>query len=113
MCDFALQAAPNVLFGRYKQYGQVRANPTAVELAVLMMATYFTLAGRPCVVRRVQRDDRRVEAARYIWGHVRLDARGGAQGVRGDPAAAARHQDADHRDTPVVAGRAAAAFPRC
>ena len=24
MCDFALQAAPNVLFGRYKQYGQVR-----------------------------------------------------------------------------------------
>ena len=23
MCDFALQAAPNVLFGRYKQYGQV------------------------------------------------------------------------------------------
>jgi hypothetical protein len=32
MCDFALQAAPNVLFGRYKQYGQVRANPTTVEL---------------------------------------------------------------------------------
>lgn len=24
MCDFALQAAPNVLYGRYKQYGQVR-----------------------------------------------------------------------------------------
>ncbi|KAI0294959.1 hypothetical protein BC826DRAFT_909488 [Russula brevipes] len=23
MCDFALQAAPNVLFGRYKQYGQL------------------------------------------------------------------------------------------
>jgi hypothetical protein len=23
MCDFALQSAPNVLFGRYKQYGQV------------------------------------------------------------------------------------------
>ncbi|KAI0257040.1 hypothetical protein BJV78DRAFT_1087952, partial [Lactifluus subvellereus] len=23
MCDFALQAAPNVLYGRYKQYGQL------------------------------------------------------------------------------------------
>ncbi|KAH9178620.1 hypothetical protein EDB89DRAFT_1878844 [Lactarius sanguifluus] len=23
LCDFALQAAPNVLFGRYKQYGQL------------------------------------------------------------------------------------------
>ena len=26
MCDYALQAAPNVLFGRYKQYGQVRCS---------------------------------------------------------------------------------------
>ena len=44
-------------------------------------------------------------------GHVRLDALGGAQGVRGGSAAATGHQDADH--TPVVAGRAATAFPRC
>jgi hypothetical protein len=28
MCDFALQAAPNVLFGRYKQYGQVHIYPS-------------------------------------------------------------------------------------
>jgi hypothetical protein len=56
MCDFALQAAPNVLFGRYKQYGQVRANPTAVELAVLMIGylLYFSwasLRGAPSSAR--------------------------------------------------------------
>ena len=26
ICEFALQAAPNVLFGRYKQYGQVHTS---------------------------------------------------------------------------------------
>jgi hypothetical protein len=55
MCDFALQAAPNVLFGRYKQYGQVRAICHAINCTPDYY--YFGLAGRACVVRRVQRDD--------------------------------------------------------
>ena len=71
------------------------------------------LAGRARLVLGVQRDDRRAEAAWDRRRHVRLDAGGGHEGVRGDPTAAARYQDANHRHSPLVAGRAASAFPRC
>ena len=79
----------------------------------LTVDTPLPQAWRARMVRRVQRDDRRVEAAWDRRGHVRLDERGGTEGVRGCPSAAARNQDANHRDPPVVAGRAASAFPRC
>jgi hypothetical protein len=72
-----------------------------------------TPAGRARLVLRVQRDDRRAETAWDFRGHVRLDARGCPEGVRGDPTATARYQDANHRHSPLVASRAASAFPRC
>src|SRR6266702_1021025 len=53
MCDFALQAAPNVLFGRYKQYGQVRCHHPPPQLQCLIFFKTPSLAGRARVVRRV------------------------------------------------------------
>ena len=87
MCDFALQAAPNVLYGRYKQYGQVHISFSIQPSFVLTS----TPAGRARMVRRVRRNDRRAEAARDIGRHVRLYERGGAESLRGDPATAARY----------------------
>lgn len=50
-----------------------------------------TPAGRTRMVRRVQRDDRRAQAARDFRRHVRLYEGGGAESLRGDPATAARY----------------------
>jgi hypothetical protein len=36
MCDYALQAAPNVLFGRYKQYGQLGVLAWCAEFAEMI-----------------------------------------------------------------------------
>ena len=58
MCDFALQAAPNVLYGRYKQYGQVRICDHLSLVCSLIPSSPPSipniLAGRARLVLRVQ-----------------------------------------------------------
>lgn len=113
MFDFALKAAPNVLYSRYKQYGQVRfflhlpclSHTTSSPLHLLISAS--STVRRASLVRRIQRDDRRHQAARRRRQHVRLHAPAGSPDMRRDPPTGPRRADADYRHTSDLAGAAA------
>jgi hypothetical protein len=88
--EYALSAAPNVLYGRYKQYGQ--ASFCCVVFRVQPFCSYvFAAARRACVVFGVWRAHRGAQRARIPGQHACPDTHTGSENVRRNPQAALRH----------------------
>lgn len=103
--EIALDAAPNVLYGKYKQYGQVR-HPSLCCDHEEELTTYS--ARCPGVVRRVQRTYRRTEGSWVLRQYVCYHSTKRTKSLRGYPQAEARYPNADHSDVFIFPGRSTA-----
>lgn len=53
MFDFALKSAPNVLYARFKQFGQVCDLLMSLSHSLMWLTSLVLAAWRPCLVLRV------------------------------------------------------------